>query len=302
MSKLSVVITSHNNQDVIKDCLKSADFADEIIVINNESTDNTPKIAKKLGATVIDHKNNPDNLNLAKNFGFKKAKHEWIMSLDPDERIDSQLKKEIQYILKHTKDIKASGYRIPRKNIIFGKWIEHGLWYPDYQNRLFKKDQGKFACVHNHEPLEIKGKTLTLKGHIKHLNYQTVSQYLQKIDKQYSQNEADTFLQEKNNKVYWYDAIRFPFQDFLTNYFARGSYKDGLHGLVLSLMQAFYMFIVFCKIWEKKGFKEKDIHLQDTHKELDRIGSQIKYWMFLKRQDEEKNMLKKLILKIRFYL
>ncbi len=293
--KLTVVITAHNSQDFIKDCLKSVEFADEVIVINNQSTDDTAKISKKLGAKIIDHKNNPKQLNESKNFGFKKAQNEWILSLDTDERVDEDLQKEIQYILEHSQDIKVNGYLIPRKNIIFGKWIQHGLWYPDYQLRLFRKGKGSFPNLHNHELLEVKGEVGRLKGHITHLNYQTISQYIQKIDKQYTDNEAEQFI-KKGNTLHWYDAIRFPFQDFLTNYFAREAYKDGLHGLVLSLLQAFYMFIVFAKIWEHQGFKQQDIQLNQTKPEVKRMHRQLKHW-YLHETKKTSNFTKKIILK-----
>src|SRR5690606_25888402 len=136
--KLSVVITAHNSQEYLADCLESVAFADEVIVINNESSDDTVKIAKKFGATVFDHKNNPKKLNESKNFGFKKAKNEWILSLDTDERVEADLKKEIIRLIESDAAADINGYLIPRHNIIFGKVIEHGLWYPDYQLRLFK--------------------------------------------------------------------------------------------------------------------------------------------------------------------
>lgn len=290
MNKLSVVVTVHNNQDIIKDCLKSVSFADEIIVVDNESTDDTAKIAKKFGAVVFAHKNNPKQLNESKNFGFSKAKYEWILSLDSDERIEQELKDEIKFIL--SKDnIPFNGYKIPRHNIIFGKIIRHGLWYPDHQLRLFRNGQGEFPNKHNHELLQIKGEAGVLKGHIKHFNYQTISQYIQKIDKQYTENEMETYIEQKR-KIQWYDALRFPAQDFMSNYFVRQAYKDGLHGLVLSLLQAFYMFIVFAKIWEKQGFKEHEIDLEQAKSESEHVFRQLKFWYYNEKQKNTKGVEK----------
>lgn len=274
--KLSVVITAHNNQDLITECIQSVDFADEVIVVDNESTDDTAKIAKKLGANVIPNKNNPKFLNESKNFGFSKAKHDWVLSLDTDERAEEDLAQEIQELLA-SGDPDHDGYLMPRHNIIFGKVIKHGLWYPDKQLRLFNKNKGKFPNVHNHELLEVDGSVGELSGHILHYNYNSISQYIQKIDRQYSDNEVDTFL-DQNRQINWYDAIRFPMQDFLSNYFMRKAYKDGLHGLVLSILQAFYMFIVFAKIWERQGFKEEDVSLDDSQSEFNRVWKQILHW------------------------
>ena len=293
---ISIVITTYNSQDFIKDCLKSVSFADEILIVDNGSSDQTIQIAKKFDVKILPHKNNPKKLNESKNYGFSKAKNDWVLSLDSDERVEKNLKGEIEHIVNHSKNIPFDGYLIPRKNIIFGKQIQHGLWYPDYQLRLFRKGKGKFPNIHNHELLELKTKPGTLAGHILHENYQTITQFIQKIDKQYSENEAEVFLKNKG-KIHWYDAIRFPFQDFLTNYFMRQAYKDGLHGLMLSLLQAFYMLVVFAKIWEKQGFKKQEISLQESQKEFKRIGKQIRYW-FIHEKSAQSNIFKKIWYKI----
>jgi len=294
--KLSVVISAYNNQDTIKDCIKSINFADEVIVVDNQSTDDTAKIAKENGAKVFSRPNNPRKLNDSKNFGFSKASHEWILSLDTDERVDLDLKDQIQSILSQDIALQPDGFLIPRKNIIFGRWIQRGLWYPDHQLRLFKASKGKFPNIHNHELLQVEGTTQTLSGHITHYNYNTVSQYLQKIDRQYSDNEVDTFL-KNHGQIHWYDAIRFPAQDFLANYFAREGYKDGLHGLVLSLLQAFYMFVVFAKIWERQGFKPQDVDLKDSQKEFNRVIYQLRYW-FLHSRNSKAPIHQKIWLKL----
>src|SRR3989344_5797566 len=137
MSKLSVAISAFNEERKIEDCLKSVSFADEIIFVDNSSTDQTLKIAKKYTLKVFTRENNL-MLNVNKNFGFSKASEEWILSLDADERITDELKKEIKSIIKNNKK-DVNGFWIPRKNKIFGKWMEHTGWYPDYQLRLLKK-------------------------------------------------------------------------------------------------------------------------------------------------------------------
>lgn len=292
MPTLSVVVTAHNSQDFLPDCLASVAFADEIIVIDNESTDKTVVIAKEMGAKVFHHKNNPAHLNESKNFGFSKAKGDWILNLDPDERVEPELATEIDELLVHP-EIKTNGFSIPRKNIIFGKWIEHGLWYPDYQIRLFKRGKGKFPDVHNHELLTVKGEVSPLRYHLIHHNYQTISQYLQKIDTTYSINEVEVFLKQKK-QIQPIDALRFPLQDFLSNYFARQGYKDGLHGLVLALLQGFYMFIVFAKVWEKQGFKQHDLTLTQTKDEFDYFIRQLNFWYYLE-ESKQSSGIKKLV-------
>lgn len=294
MGKLSVVISAFNEVKKIEDCLKSVSFADEIIFIDNSSSDNTLKIAKKYTAKVFTRENN-QMLNINKNFGFSKAKNEWILSLDGDERITDTLKKEIQSVIKN--DIKdINGFWIPRKNIIFGKWIQNSIWWPDYQLRLFRKDRGKFPEKHVHEYLEVEGKTEKLQHSMIHQNYSSISQYLYKMENIYTESEVKNRLEEKV-EIHWVDALRYPTGDFLKTFFSQKGYKDGLHGLVLSLLQAFYMEIVFVKLWEKQGFKEKtpDNFLKELYEEFRKIKKEFNYWFLTSWINETKNPFKKII-------
>lgn len=296
--KLSVVISAYNEEKLIKECLESVKWVDEIIIVDNQSTDGTKEIAKRFTSNIFVRENNPLMLNLNKNFGFTKAKGNWILSLDADERISNESKKEIQEVI-GKKTTKTDGFLIPRKNIIFGKWIKHGLWYPDYQLRLFRRGKGKFPGIHNHELLEVDGETEKIKGHITHLNYNSINQYLNKITYYYSDNEAKNFL-DSGKKLQWYDAIRMPTSDFLNNFFAREGYKDGLHGLVLALLQSFYMLIVFAKIWEKQGFwkYESDDFLKETQNEISLKGKELVFW-FTKVKTENSPRLNKLLHRIK---
>ena len=243
MKKISVVISAFNEEKNIKDCLESVKWADEIILVDNSSTDKTVDIAKKYTAKIY-KRPNLVMLNKNKNFGFTKATGEWILNLDADERVSEELAKEIKLKIKNNN---IFGYFMPRKNIIFGKWIEHGLWWPDYQLRLFQRGKGKFACQHVHEKIQVKGKTAKLKSPLIHYNYQTVSQFIQKMDRIYTENEVEN-LERAGKKIAWFDAIRMPARDFLSVFFAREGYKDGLHGLVLALLQSFYALVVFAKV------------------------------------------------------
>src|SRR3990167_9088197 len=138
---ITVVISAYNEQNLIEDCLKSvAKFADEIVFIDNTSQDSTVKIARKYTDKILIRENDPVMLNKNKNFGFTKATGQWIISLDADERITPELANEIKKKIKNTH---INGFEVPRKNIIFGKWIQHSIWWPDYNLRLFRKGKGK---------------------------------------------------------------------------------------------------------------------------------------------------------------
>ena len=297
MGKLSVVISAFNEEKKIEDCLKSVSFADEIIFIDNSSTDSTSKIAKKHTSKVFVKENNP-MLNVNKNFGFSKASEEWILSLDADERVSEKLREEIKLAISDSQLI-TSGYWIPRKNIIFGKWIEHTGWYPDYQLRLFKKGKGRFEEEHVHEMIKLEGKTDKLESTIVHHSYENVSHFLKKT-LLYTENEADQLI-KKGYSFSWQDSIRFPTKEFVSRFFARDGYKDGLHGLVLSLLMAFYHLLVFVSIWEKLKFKqiEEKEFLPNVRQEFRKGHKEVFFWFSKASIDTAKNPLKKLILKIK---
>lgn len=276
MNTISVVISAFNEEKHIEDCLKSLSWADEIVVVDNSSTDATVQIAKKYTKKIFTQKNDPLHIDTQKNFGFGKAKSEWILSLDADERIPEELAQEIK---EKVKDSIYNGYKIPRKNIIFGKWIEHSFFWPDHQVRLFRRGKGKYVSEEVHKQLEIEGQIGILEQPFIHENYQSVSQYLQKMDR-YTENEAEALV-KKNIRFHRTDAITLPVRDFLKTFFLQEGYKDGIHGLVISILQSFYTFLVWAKVWEKQGFiatTGDKAFLKELFSAGDHLQSEVKYW------------------------
>ena len=129
-----------------------------------------------------------------------------------------------------------NGFWLPRKNIIFGKWIKHTGWWPDQQLRLFRREEGRLPCLSLHEQPVVSGKKGSLKNPLIHYNYQTVSQFINKLNYLYTENDKNIFLKEKRT-IKWQDAIRLPAAEFFKRFFKQEGYKDGLHGLILSLFQ-----------------------------------------------------------------
>lgn len=295
--KISIVISAFNEEKMIEDCLKSAKLvADEIVLVDNTSQDSTVQIAKKYTDKIFIRPNDPVMLNKNKNFGFSKATGDWIISLDADERITKELAVEIKKVVLGND---YNGWEIPRKNIIFGKWIEHSIWWPDYNLRLFKRGFGKFAQKHVHEKLDVKGEIGKVENPMVHYNYQTVSQFIRKLDKTYTESEAQNFL-ASGKSINWYDAIRWPIDDFIKTFFFQKGYQDGLHGLVLSELQAFYAFIFFAKVWERKeNFKDltPDNFFFEFLKEIAVKSKELKYWIYEILMQE--NPKKKLLYRIR---
>lgn len=299
---ISVVISAYNEEEKIEECLKSASFTDEIIFVDNSSTDKTVEIAKKYTSKIFTRPNNL-MLNVNKNFGFTKATGDWILSLDADERVSPELRDEIKSEIRsanwRTKS-EINGYWIPRKNIIFGKWVQHTGWYPDHQMRLFRRGKGKFPQHHVHEMIKIQGKTDYLKEHIIHYNFESIQQFLHKHVNIYAPNEAEELLR-KGYVFNWQDAIRFPIREFIKRFFTQEGYKDRFFGLMLSIGMAFYHFIIFAYLWEKQGFGEfeKENFLVGSERELQKAQKELRFWFVNERIKAQKNMLKKVWLKIR---
>ncbi len=294
METIGVVISAFNEEAKIKRCLSSVKWADEIVFVDNGSTDKTVNIAGQFTSKIFHRRNNP-MLNVNKNFGFSKATSDWIISLDADEEIPAGLAAEIKDKIKNKSA--AVGYWIPRQNIIFGKWIEHGLWWPDKQLRFFRRGRGTFPEKHVHEYIAVDGPTETLVAPFVHYNYESVSQFIRKLDTIYTENELIN-LKATNYQLAWYDAIRFPVSDFVKIYFAQSGYRDGLHGLVLAIFQAFYSFVVFAKLWESEKFAVRDISLGSALKELERSGKEVRYWMLTGEINETQSPFKKIWLRL----
>lgn len=276
MPKLSVTIVTYNEEKNIRDCLKSVSFADEIIVVDGNSKDFTVKIAREMGAKVFSVPNEPlmkKNMNLS----FEKASCDWILSLDADECISPELAKEIRETLEKPGEFIA--FRIPRKNRIFGKDLEYTGWYPDYQERLFKKGKAKYPAKNVHEGLLVDGKIGTLENPIIHYHYQSVSEWISKLDS-YTNFEAKKLIEE-GKKIKWSDSISFPLEEFLSRFFLRKGYKDGLHGLVLSLLMAFYWELIFVKIWEHEKYwsYNGENFLSETVAETKQISRKFHHWV-----------------------
>lgn len=295
--RLSVVITAYNEQENIDDCLESLKGLNcEIVVVDNSSDDKTKEIAEKYTKKVFEQKNDPKKIDIQKNFGFSKATGEWILSLDADERLTRELINELnEELSKPTMD----AYFIPRKNIIFGKWIKSDMWWPDYQLRLFRRGKGSFDKNQVHKALKVEGETGKLENFLVHNNYTSINQYLKKLNN-YTDVEAENLVSQ-GHKFNWTDSIRFPVNDFVKTFFLQKGFKDGIHGLVLSTFQAFYMGIVFAKLWEKEGFREVETRnfLREVIAEFKESKDKVVYWLTSSLIEEAKNPFTKLGLRIK---
>lgn len=299
-NRISAVISAYNEEKKIEKCLESLKWADEIIFVDNSSTDTTLKIARKYTDKIYSQANDPSNIDLQKNTGIAKASGEWVLLIDADEVVSAELAREIRNINFDKLENGVNSFYIPRRNIIFGKWIEHSGWYPDRQIRLFKKDHGRYDKKHYHEMISVSGETGFLSEHLIHYNYENIGQFLYKHLFLYAPNEAEELVR-RGFEFDWRGIIRMPMSEFLSRYFAREGYKDGFHGLVLAVLMAFYHAVIFMNIWEKKNFSEQkgENILGGFEEEIKKSGKEIRYWLNTGKVNSEKDFFRKYARKIR---
>ena len=275
-SKISVVINTLNEEKNISRAITSVkDLADEIVVVDMESGDHTREIAKKLGAKVFTHKKT-GYVEPARNFAISKANNPWVLILDADEEVSKGLILQIQKILKRPD---ADYYRIPRKNIIFGRFIKHSRWWPDMNIRLFKK-----GFVSWNEVIHMVPMTQGVGGDfaeeedlaIIHHNYDSIEEYLTRMNR-YTTHHAKIKINE-GYKFSWKDIVVKPTGEFLSRYFYGRGYKDGLHGLALSFLQAFSELVIYLKVWQKEKFKDRDLKLDEVITLFQDQEKELHYW------------------------
>jgi glycosyltransferase involved in cell wall biosynthesis len=241
---VSVTIITLNEADHIAAAIDSASWADEIIVVDSGSTDGTLDLARAKGATVttrpwsgyVDQKNYAAGL----------ARHEWIFSLDADERIPAPLATEIRELLATEPSLR--GYRVPRVTFHLGRWMRTTDFYPDFQTRLYDRRAARWRGRHVHESVAVDGAVGRLKNELQHYSYRDLRDQLERIN-QYSMLAARQ-MHEAGRRANALDLILHPPAAFLRNYVLRRGFLDGKAGLTVSVMNAYSVFLKFAKLWE----------------------------------------------------
>jgi glycosyltransferase involved in cell wall biosynthesis len=294
-NKISAVINTLNEEKNIEQAIKSVSWADEIIVCDMYSEDKTREIAKKMGAKVVLHKK-INYVEPARNFAISKASYDWVLVLDADEEIPDTLSGKLKQIV--SGDTQLTFVEIPRKNIIFGQWMKASMWWPDYQPRFFRKGNVIWSNKIHSKP-ETSGQGLKLPAEegmtIIHHHYTSVFQFIERLNR-YSSIQAEE-LKSEGVKFEWVDLLNKPWGEFLSRYFANQGFKDGLHGLALSLLQAFSFVIVYLKLWEMENFQPQKIESSEIKRLSQKAGEEINYWF--KYGDMPKDSFKKLLQRIK---
>jgi glycosyltransferase involved in cell wall biosynthesis len=241
---VTATVITFNEAANIQAALASLSWADELIVVDSESTDDTVALARQFTDRVIVR---PWPGYVAqKNFAAEQASHDWIFSLDADERVSAPLAAEIAGVLRA--GAAAAGYRVPRVTFHLGRWIRSTDWYPDYQLRLYDRRRGRWTGRYVHESVAVDGAVADLGGELQHHAYRDLAHHLQTMDR-YTTLAARQ-MYEDGRRAGWLDLAVHPPAAFLRNYVLRGGFRDGVPGLIVSAMNARYVGLKFAKLWE----------------------------------------------------
>ena len=236
---LSVIILAKNEAGRIRECLDSVRWADEVLVIDDESTDGTAAIAASLGARILQRKMDVEGRH--RNWASAQAKHEWVFSLDADERVTPELAEEIAGLL--TSDPPCPTYAVPRRNYIGRRWIRHGGWYPSAQLKLFKKSQFHWEETTVHPRAFCDGPCGTLRHDLIHLSYRDREDFIKKLDRQ-TTLEAQKWIADgrtvTSGKALWRTIDR-----FARVYLLKQGWREGGIGFFVAWMAGTYQWRSF---------------------------------------------------------
>jgi (heptosyl)LPS beta-1,4-glucosyltransferase len=244
LTPITAVVLTKNEACNIADCLNSLAWADARLVLDSLSTDETANIARRCGATVAERPfhDYADQRNAAMDL----VQSDWLFFVDADERATPELAQEVRELIRTRPEV---GWWVPRRNYIFGRWIQHSGWYPDYQLRVLKRDHARYDPNRQvHEVAMLDGEAGHLRHTLTHYNYQTVDQFLRK-QRLYSNYEAQIlFGQDVRPKAR--NFILQPLREFWRRYVTWQGYKDGGHGLLLSVLMAYFNLSVYVRLRE----------------------------------------------------
>jgi glycosyltransferase involved in cell wall biosynthesis len=240
---ISVAIITHNEAERIRECLQSVIWADEIVVIDAESTDATVPICREYAAAV--HVRPWPGFARQKQFAVDQCQHEWVLSLDADERVLPDLRDAVATAINAPDG--CDGYRIARRSYFLHRWIRHSGWYPGYQVRMFKKAKTQVSQSRVHEGFLVDGPIGVLRGDIEHDSHPSLASSIEKLNR-YSSLEALDRLERK--RVRWFDFMAHPISAFWRKYVAQTGFRDGVPGLLLAWVSALLNMVMYMKLWK----------------------------------------------------
>ncbi len=241
---LTAIIPTRNEEENLPACLDSVAFADEVLVVDSFSSDATVAIAKERGARVLQHEYGYSALQ--KNWAIPQASHEWILLVDADERVTAGLREEILALLRTAPA--HDGYWIRRANYFLGRHIRHGGWESDRVIRLFRRDVSRYRERRVHAEIDLPGPLPTLRHALEHHTFRSFDQYWHKL-RCYSEWGAAQ-LHAEGRRTGPLQIFGAPAARFIKMYLLRLGFLEGVHGLVLSMLNAFTVYMKYARLWE----------------------------------------------------
>jgi glycosyltransferase involved in cell wall biosynthesis len=248
LEKLTVLIPAFNSAPLMRDLLEDVKWADQILIVDSFSTDDTLAIAREYGADIIQH----EYINSAKqkNWAIPQCRHDWVLLIDTDERLTLELQKEIQTLLKQGIPSGVDAYRVARKTMFLGKWLKVMNLWPDYQTRLFRRSVGRYEDKEVHADVVVPGSIETFRHPLVHNATPSLSKQISLLDR-YSRYQADE-LEKLGRRFRWRNLILRPIAAFTMLYFFKGGFREGVRGLFIAVHSAVFVFFTHAKLWEKE--------------------------------------------------
>lgn len=241
---VSVIITTYNEEVNIGDCIASALWADEVLVVDSFSRDRTVEIASRFPVEV--RQREYFGSAAQKNWSLDLVAHDWVLILDADERVPEPLARELLELL--VDGPRAHGYYLRRRNIVLGRVIRHSGWSTDKVIRFFRRDKGRYPNRRVHADLDIEGPVPTLTNPLTHYTFRSIGQYFEKLVNYAEWGAAQAF--REGQRVGFIEVGFRPLWRFLRTYVVQLGFLDGLHGLVVCGLQAFGTFLKYARLWD----------------------------------------------------
>lgn len=250
--RITATVITFNEERNLAAALESLSWADEIIVVDSESTDNTVEIARSFTDRVFVR--SWPGYSAQKNFAAEQANNDWIFSLDADERISPELRRSLENV-KRAHSLEASCFEMPRLTFYLGRWIKHSGWHPDYKRRLYDRKRARWRGNYVHETLEVDGKVERINGNILHFTVRDASEHHLRMDRYTTLAAEDLNSNGKRTSVV--SMLLSPVAVFLRSYLLRRGFLDGVPGVAIARFAAHYEFLKNLKLWQMRTKNDK---------------------------------------------
>ncbi len=259
-TQLSVCVITFNEEANLERCLRSVKgLADELIIVDSNSTDRTRDLAASAGARVVEQ----EFLGHVKQkqFALDLATGHWVLSLDADEWLDQNLRSSVEAVLAGETSEELAGYEFNRQAFYLGRWIHHSGWASEWKLRLVRRNRARWTGYDPHDRLNVEGRTERLAGRLCHYPYTDVADHLDTVNN-YTTIIAGHWPQTSSIRIMLGLVVEPPLV-FIQKYFLQGGFRDGIRGLVISVMTAFYFFVRHAKLWERDN-ATASLHPEET--------------------------------------